>query len=149
MKYIKEKLKNSKSGYRLNFDNKFFIEYDEEFTDLEGIFKDLDSSNQKDYKKKNFYLETTDVIKELKIDEFMLVDMTSDIKFYGLEDISWNIIDKISELEYDNGYGLQYWGGWITFKDSSMYLTREEYDGSEWWSKNVKPKLGNLSDGVE
>ena len=79
----------------------------------------------------------------------MLIDLERDFKYYGVDNIPWDFIEAISGLEYDNGYGLQYWGGWITFKDSSMYLTREEYDGSEWWSKNVKPKLGNLSDSVE
>lgn len=148
MKYIKEKLKKFNNEYRLNFDNKFFIEYNEEYSDLEGIIKDIESNNLEDYKK-GLYLETTNIIKDLKVDEFMLIDLESDFKYYGVDNIPWGIIEAISGLEYDNGYGLQYWGGWITFKDSSMYLTREEYDGSEWWSKNVKPKLVNLSDGVE
>lgn len=148
MKYIKEKLKKFNNEYRLNFDNKFFIEYNEEYSDLEGIIKDIESNNLEDYKK-GLYLEITNIIKDLKVDEFMLIDLERDFKYYGVDNIPWDIIEAISGLEYDDGYGLQYWGGWITFKDSSMYLTREEYDGSEWWSKNVKPKLGNLSDGVE
>lgn len=148
MKYIKEKLKKFNNEYRLNFNNKFFIEYNEEYSDLEGIIKDIESNNLEDYKK-GLYLETTNIIKDLKVDEFMLIDLERDFKYYGVDNIPWDIIEAISGLEYDSGYGLQCWEGWITFKDSSMYLTREEYDGSEWWSKNVKPKLGNLSDGVE
>jgi len=44
------------------------------------------------------------------------------------------------DLEYDNGYGTQEIGGFIVFTDNS-WLSRNEYDGSEWWEYNKCPEL--------
>lgn len=43
------------------------------------------------------------------------------------------------DFEYDNGYGLQEIGGIVVFTDGS-WLTRGEYDGSEWWENHQLPK---------
>lgn len=36
------------------------------------------------------------------------------------------------DFEYDNGYGTQEISGVVLFKDNT-WLSRGEYDGSEWW----------------
>lgn len=43
--------------------------------------------------------------------------------------------------EYDAGFGLETFMGWITFKNSNTWLQRKEYDGSEWWESVTKPNL--------
>ncbi len=44
------------------------------------------------------------------------------------------LLDK----EYDDGYGGQELSGTIVFKDGT-WLSRGEYDGSEWWDYNTMP----------
>jgi len=44
------------------------------------------------------------------------------------------------DFEYDNGYGSQEIGGTIWYKDGT-WSSRGEYDGSEWWQKEVCPKI--------
>lgn len=59
--------------------------------------------------------------------------------------IDWDAAQKALELdswEYDDGFGCQEFCGFITFKNSNMWLQRKEYDGSEWWGIFKKPKLG-------
>ena len=53
-----------------------------------------------------------------------------------------SFFDKLPSraIEYDSGYGLQEWEGWISFQDGS-WIERAEYDGSEWWSYKTCPKL--------
>ena len=46
--------------------------------------------------------------------------------------------------EYDDGYGLQVFDGWITFKNSNYWIERKEYDGSEWWEYISKPSLEEI-----
>lgn len=43
------------------------------------------------------------------------------------------------DFEYNDGYGLQEIEGTIVFTDGS-WLTRGEYDGSEWWENHQIPK---------
>ena len=47
------------------------------------------------------------------------------------------------DKEYDNGYGCQLLFGTILLKDG-VWLTRAEYDGSEWWEFNIPPKVEDL-----
>ena len=47
-------------------------------------------------------------------------------------------IDKI-DITYDSGYGTQAIFGFIVFKDDT-WLSRREYDGSEWWEYFSKPE---------
>lgn len=41
-------------------------------------------------------------------------------------------------FEYDNGFGMQLVEGTIVFADGT-WLTRGEYDGSEWWQDHKCP----------
>lgn len=47
------------------------------------------------------------------------------------------------DFEYDNGFGSQHLYGTILFKDNT-WLSREEYDGSEWWHYNVPPTVDDI-----
>ena len=46
------------------------------------------------------------------------------------------------DREYDNGYGGQELYGTIWI-DDIQWLSRGEYDGSEWWDWNVIPDIPN------
>lgn len=43
------------------------------------------------------------------------------------------------DFEYDNGYGGQELYGMIWVEGEDTWLTRGEYDGSEWWNVNKIP----------
>ena len=50
------------------------------------------------------------------------------------------------DFEYDSGYGIQELFGTVYCKDSNgnpVWLTREGYDGSEWWTINTIPEFYN------
>ena len=47
---------------------------------------------------------------------------------------------KDLNFEYDSGYGLQELSGTLWLKDGS-WMTRGEYDGSEWWECHYLPEL--------
>jgi hypothetical protein len=42
------------------------------------------------------------------------------------------------DFDYDDGYGGQEIFGCVVFKDNT-WLSRGEYDGSEWWEYNKCP----------
>ena len=44
------------------------------------------------------------------------------------------------DREYDDGYGTKELYGIIWCEDG-IYLTREDYDGQEWWEKHSYPKI--------
>jgi hypothetical protein len=46
------------------------------------------------------------------------------------------------DFEYDSGYGGQELYGTI-WLDDGTWLSRGEYDGSEWWEHNVLPEIPN------
>lgn len=49
-------------------------------------------------------------------------------------------------FDYDAGYGSQELFGVVYCKNSNnrpVWLTREEYDGSEWWNINTIPEFYN------
>jgi hypothetical protein len=48
-------------------------------------------------------------------------------------------MDKL-DFEYDAGYGSQYIDGTVWFEDGT-WLSRNEYDGSEWWIYLGTPKI--------
>jgi hypothetical protein len=52
------------------------------------------------------------------------------------EEQFWNALD----FEYDQGFGAQHLHGtvWLT---NHRWLTRGEYDGSEWWDLHVYPEF--------
>lgn len=49
-------------------------------------------------------------------------------------------------FDYDNGYGTQEISGVVLFKDNT-WLSRGEYDGSEWWVYNKPPTVEGLLQG--
>lgn len=57
---------------------------------------------------------------------------------YSNQDLEQFKKDVISLGQYDSGYGLQELFGDVVFKDGT-WLSRGEYDGSEWWHYNIKP----------
>ena len=50
--------------------------------------------------------------------------------------------------DYDDGYGIETFCGWITFKGSISWMVRETYDGSEWWSIFSKPSLSEWKNSI-
>jgi hypothetical protein len=44
------------------------------------------------------------------------------------------------DFDYDAGYGMQYIDGTVWFDDGT-WLSRNEYDGSEWWVYLGTPKI--------
>jgi len=97
----------------------------------------------------NFKEETMELIDGLKVREYRLIRnnygtaFKKNIVLSGEDEINWNKLPNEDILFYDNGYGIAYWDGWITFKDTSDWLERKEYDGSEWWEWQRKPSLGD------
>ena len=47
---------------------------------------------------------------------------------------------KSIDFEYDNGYGGQELFGTLWLEDGT-WLSRDEYDGSEWWEHNILPEI--------
>jgi hypothetical protein len=71
-----------------------------------------------------------------------------DIHFIGSEDgeysMTWDEFVVVADVEYDSSYGSCEVATdlMIQFTDTS-YMTRSEYDGSEWWDYTVpKPLMG-------
>ena len=50
--------------------------------------------------------------------------------------------DALEKLDvvYDNGFGSQHLFGYVLFNDNT-WLSRHEYDGSEWWEYNHPPTV--------
>jgi len=44
------------------------------------------------------------------------------------------------DFTYDHGYGFQSLFGYVWFEDGT-WLSRGEYDGSEWWQYNACPDI--------
>tara|TARA_R110000824_G_scaffold144673_4_gene312676 strand:- start:311 stop:676 length:366 start_codon:yes stop_codon:yes gene_type:complete len=47
---------------------------------------------------------------------------------------------KFLDVEYDNSFGCQVLEGFIWLADGT-WIERQEYDGSEWWRRVVRPKM--------
>ena len=76
------------------------------------------------------------------------IDYDAEGLFCSHDDSEDNInhITSINDLdfEYDSGYGLQELQGVVYCKDKNdnpVWLTRGEYDGSEWWNINTIPEF--------
>lgn len=54
--------------------------------------------------------------------------------------------ETLRSINYDDWYGLQQLFGEIVFKDGS-WLSRGEYDGSEWWRLNKCPSEEDVFEG--
>ena len=49
-------------------------------------------------------------------------------------------LSKINEINYHSGYGSQQLFGTIWLRNG-LWMTRGEYDGSEWWELRKRPPL--------
>jgi hypothetical protein len=58
---------------------------------------------------------------------------------YSLEEYK-NFLDALN-FEYDSGYGGQELHGTVWLTRENTWLSRGEYDGSEWWEYNECPKV--------
>ncbi len=85
----------------------------------------------------NLLKETLQMLSDIKKRE-------SDIEFIGSGDGQYSCdfedFCKLANVEYDEGYGGNEVASdlVIVFTDNS-WLSRGEYDGSEWWDYNVCP----------
>lgn len=96
------------------------------------------------------YLEllSDEVGEELVVDEVKIEIWGSNGSDMGIyvdrDQIDWMQLITIygkDNFLYDAGYGSQVFDGWITFKNTSAWLEREEYDGSEHWVIRRRPEL--------
>ena len=64
----------------------------------------------------------------------------------GIYRMNWDKFIEKADFDYDNGYGSAHIAEdlIVYFKDHT-YMTRFEYDGSEWWNYSV-PKIFNEND---
>ena len=66
--------------------------------------------------------------------------------------ITWDEFKKIADVDYDSGYGSAEIAGDLILVGKDFWLTRGEYDGSEWWEyheKPFKPKITKLFSKVK
>jgi hypothetical protein len=70
---------------------------------------------------------------------------TEDVMWVGSRDgkyaISWEQFESIANVEYDAGYGGQEVVMDLVVVGHGWWLSRGEYDGSEWWNYNSPPAL--------
>lgn len=95
--------------------------------------------------------ELLDIIKSRNL-TILKIDVTLEKIEYDLSSNEYNSIDKHItafddlDFDYDSGYGIQELFGVVYCKDSDdnpTWLTRGEYDGSEWWIVNTIPRFYN------
>lgn len=69
-----------------------------------------------------------------------------EVKWVGSSDgtyaISWDEFCEIAKINYDDGYGGQEIAEDLVVVGTNWWMTRGEYDGSEWWEFHTKPKIG-------
>lgn len=80
------------------------------------------------------------------------IEITYDNIDYNISYDNYSAITKIIttlddlDFDYDAGFGTQELFGTVYCKDSNncpVWLTRGEYDGSEWWDINTIPEFYN------
>lgn len=95
--------------------------------------------------------ELLDIINS-RVLTILKIDITLDKIDYDFYSGEYNSISKhITDLDdldfdYDSGYGIQELFGVVYCKDPNnnpVWLTRGEYDGSEWWNINTIPEFYN------
>ena len=59
----------------------------------------------------------------------------------GYNETAWEEFLEQLDFEYDAGYGGQELFGTVWFASSNEWMTRGEYDGSEWWQVNCIPQI--------
>ncbi len=65
-----------------------------------------------------------------------------DISWIGNKNLymSWQEFASAADVEYDAGYGAPEVAQDLVIVGADWWMTREEYDGSEWWSFKTKPQ---------
>lgn len=61
------------------------------------------------------------------------------LKQYYTESDYENFLSML-DFDYDSGYGIQELYGTVWLEDGT-WLSRGEYDGSEWWIYNISPDI--------
>lgn len=76
----------------------------------------------------NLLKETKEVLKERG-------KTLEDIEWIGSKDgyIALETFTKLADVQYDSGYGAAEVAQDLTIVGKDFYMTRGEYDGSEWW----------------
>ena len=59
----------------------------------------------------------------------------------GYNETDWEKFLADLDFDYDAGYGGQELFGTVWFEDSEEWMTRGEYDGSEWWEVHSIPAI--------
>lgn len=87
---------------------------------------------------RNFLFETMEFLMKHKKHE-------NDIKWIGSKDgkysMTWKEFVKLSNFEYDHGYGGSEIPLDLVIVGEDWWMSRGEYDGAEWWELNTKPIL--------
>lgn len=84
----------------------------------------------------NLLKETLELLKENNKSE-------KDVEWVGNTKefvISWEEFKKIANVGYYNGFGASEIATDLILVGNDFWLTRGEYDGSEWWEYHEKPK---------
>lgn len=83
----------------------------------------------------NLLEETLEVLADYDLTE-------ADVLWVGTheETISWEAFKKAADFEYDDGFGINEVRGDLRVVGEDWWLTRGEYDGSEWWDFHRKPE---------
>lgn len=63
----------------------------------------------------------------------------------GTHSLDWDGFCKLADVDYDNGFGAQEVAKDLVVVGVDWWLSRSEYDGSEWWSFESKPVLAKSS----
>lgn len=68
----------------------------------------------------------------------------ADVLWIGTKDgkyvVSWDEFAAMADFEYNDSYGINEISGDLVVVGSDWWLSRGEYDGSEWWDFNKKPE---------
>lgn len=66
-----------------------------------------------------------------------------DVRWIGNERFwsTWENFKEISNEDYDNGFGAAHVAQDLVIVGDDWWMTRGEYDGSEWWDFHRKPML--------
>lgn len=72
-------------------------------------------------------------------EELTTHDSTIVLKLNYSEQDFKDFLNKL-DFHYDKGYGIQHVYGTVWLEDGT-WLSRGEYDGSEWWQHNVCPEI--------
>lgn len=75
----------------------------------------------------------------------------NDVEWIGLQDgyITLDEFEKHADRYYNNGYGGIEVNDDLIIMGKDWYLTRDEYDGSEWWNYNSMDKFKKPENKLE